>query len=565
MQQNDISYSVSGSEKKGTIVALHGVTDNAASLSDLAAHWKKEWRVILCDTLGHGLSRSFTKKELSAPFDSIVSAMAPTIVEAARTSRARKVVLFGHSLGGAVASRIARDYPELIEALILEDPALLTPEFQRLYREGASCLAERQQDVTDHVGNAIVELMRHYDWPPSEYGAWAQGKTQVDRAFVATGVVGILGRDVLAELAVPTLLVTGDGSDVFFGSEGLKEIKSLANPLLTSSLILNASHTVRRDQPSVFYSIVEDFLNAHCSYDGRAPIYIADELRPVLESSPPQSTADIESMRHRADALLSHVRPAEGIEVESVFLTTDHSFELRCLATDLSQPKAVVLSVHGGGYVSGAARYDDERNSALVATFGDALVASPDYGLAPEYPWPAGALDCCEALRYLRRRYPDQPLYVYGDSAGAGLARQAIEMIARAGEDVRIERLILLEPCMEPQMNTLSFNTYSDGPIWTREASTTAWKHCIGDTPARLPYIPSREAMSFMPPTMLVVNPSDPLRDEGIRLAKDLADAGVPVEMHMFPGTFHGALSAPGTLTWRRVRKAIADFVSAPV
>ena len=38
----------------------------------------------------------------------------------------------------------------------------------------------------------------------------------------------------------------------------------------------------------------------------------------------------------------------------------------------------------------------------------------------------------------------------------------------------------------------------------------------------------------------------DPLRDEGILYALRLMQAGVPVELHSYPGTFHGSALLPG-------------------
>ena len=561
MISNAASYSVSGREERGVIVALHGVTDNAAALSGISRRWGTEWRVYLVDALGHGLSRRFHDDDLADPFTALVAAARAVVIDAARHAVSRKVVLMGHSMGGAIAAAIAREVPDLVQALVLEDPALLTDTQRQAYADTARERVAHQDAVTADPSHAIAELKVSYPaWPAAEYGAWAQGKAQVDRRFLATGVVSGRGRELRAELAVPTLLLTGDGGDVLFGAAGLAQAEALANPHLSTALIPDATHTVRRDRPEEFYQVVNEFLGCHGQDPQPAP-YIADELASVLDTTPSQDMARYHVVRRQGEDAFGGASPGAGVTVETVVVG---AVPLRCLRGD-GEPTAAVLSIHGGGYVAGEARFDDARNADLVELFGGAVVASPDYRLAPEYPWPAGATDCADALRYLAQTYPGLPLYVLGDSAGAGLAQQAIALLAESGEPVRIERAFVLEPCLEPGMDTGSFATYRDGPIWTREASAASWRHYLGDPRVTPPYVPSRRAAALMPPTLIVVNPADPLRDEGLRLAQDLADAGVPVELHMFPGTFHGALSVPSSRTWHRVKEAMRAFLATPM
>ena len=97
---------------KGTIVAFHGVSDNGASLADIGARWGEQWRVVLVDTLGHGLSPRFSPQQLQAPFCSALQAAAEVVRVEASQSIGGQVVLFGHSMGGAIAAGVARDHPQ---------------------------------------------------------------------------------------------------------------------------------------------------------------------------------------------------------------------------------------------------------------------------------------------------------------------------------------------------------------------------------------------------------------------------------------------------------------------
>jgi acetyl esterase/lipase len=58
--------------------------------------------------------------------------------------------------------------------------------------------------------------------------------------------------------------------------------------------------------------------------------------------------------------------------------------------------------------------------------------------------------------------------------------------------------------------------------------------------------------LSGLPPTYLTTMEFDPLRDEGIQFGLRLLEAGVPVELHSFPGTFHGSGVVPTAAVSRR-------------
>jgi len=553
---------------KGTILAFHGVSDNGASLADIATRWGEQWRVVLVDSLGHGLSPRFSPQQLQAPFQIALQAAAETVRVEASQSIGGQVVLFGHSMGGAIAAGVARDHPQLVRAVVLEDPALLTPTQEATYKnnagESVGGLEHISRDQSGAIANLLLAKQAYRNWPLSEYGPWAQAKTQVDRDFIATGVVGLAGREIIKELQVPTLVLTGDGPDVLLGQAGLEKLATYANPHLHTALISGATHCVRRDKSEKFQQAVNSFLAKLPEVSASA--YIAPEIAALVEGIPPQTTWQVQALRERGDKLLGAQAPLEAghlVEVTQLPVKagaqSSAAIELRILSRKGRSPRCVVVSLHGGGYVCGRARFDDARNLEL-ADLLDAVVLSPNYTLAPEAKYPHAAAQC-EAVLERAATY-GVPVFIYGDSAGAGLGYQTLARLIQAQKPLGVSGFIALEPCLDPRLKTASYNQYSRGPVWTKTAATHAWHHYAPGKPSFTPYPCARALAKKMPPVIVFINPADPLRDEGQAWAFELVDGGAQVELHMPPGTVHGLLSAPNTKTWLQVQTLIKNFVT---
>lgn len=557
---------------EGTIVAFHGVSDNGASLADIATRWGEQWRVVLVDSLGHGLSPRFSPQQLRAPFQSALQAAAETVRVEASQSVGGQVVLFGHSMGGAIAAGVARDHPQLVRAVVLEDPALLTPTQEAIYKnnagESVGGLEQMSADQSGAIANLLLAKQAYRNWPLSEYGPWAQAKTQVDRDFIATGVVGLAGREIIKELQVPTLVLTGDGPDVLLGQAGLEKLATYANPHLHTALISGATHCVRRDKSEKFQQAVNSFLAK--LPEPSASAYIAPEIAALVEGIPPQTTWQVQALRERGDKLLGahpQLKPGHLVEVTQLPVgcetladeNSGETIELRILSRKGRAPRCVVISLHGGGYVCGRARFDDARNLEL-ADLLDAVVLSPNYTLAPEAKYPIAATQCETVLDHAINTY-GLPVFIYGDSAGAGLGYQTLARRIQAQKPLGVSGFIALEPCLDPRLKTASYNQYAHGPVWTKTAATHAWNHYAPSAPSLAPYPYARALAEKMPPVIVFINPVDPLRDEGQAWAFELVDGGAKVELHMLAGTVHGLLSAPNTKTWSQVQALIKNFV----
>ncbi len=318
-----------------------------------------------------------------------------------------------------------------------------------------------------------------------------------------------------------------------------------------------------------------------------SPFFLRPELLPVIEATPEQTTWDLPAMRARGDALLDN--PHEAINRLEV-TSRGRSF----IPDDLRDHAPILVSIHGGGYVAGRAAFDDAKNDELATHFG-AIVVSPEYRLAPEFPFPIPVDDCISALAEALERFGyERPIFVLGDSAGAGLAYSMVSRLCglavQEPQDKEttaqyerissmIRGIVLLEPCIDPSLSTHSSLLFADGPIWTRRAAAGAWRHFFGHMQAKdesgkkleipealveLAFPKPREHMREIgfPPALVVVNPVDPLRDEGIALATGLVDSGCIAELHMFAGTFHGSLSVPDSVAWGEIRSLISRFMT---
>ena len=126
-----------------------------------------------------------------------------------------------------------------------------------------------------------------------------------------------------------------------------------------------------------------------------------------------------------------------------------------------------------------------------------------------------------------------------------------------------IKFLLLDVPELDDRLESASMTRFVDTPIWNRPNAVLSWKYYLGDTQGSTvsPYAaPARAVdLSLFPRTYISIMEFDPLRDEGIEFAKSLLDSGVHVELHIFPGTFHGSVMANHATISKRIVGEIVD------
>lgn len=211
-------------------------------------------------------------------------------------------------------------------------------------------------------------------------------------------------------------------------------------------------------------------------------------------------------------------------------------------------PRACLLEIHGGGFMLGDIAMMDPWCQQVAADTG-AIVASVEYRLAPEHRWPAAVHDCHAALLWIAReaqRLGIDParIAIAGQSAGGALAAATTLYARDHGSPMPCFQLLEI-PVFDDRLDTPSMLAFTDTPFWNRPNAEWGWKHYLGDAWGGevSPYAaPARATdLSGLPPAYISTMEFDPLRDEGLIYGMRLLQAGVSVELHSFPGTFHGS------------------------
>lgn len=205
-----------------------------------------------------------------------------------------------------------------------------------------------------------------------------------------------------------------------------------------------------------------------------------------------------------------------------------------------SGPSPALLWIHGGGYVIGEAAQDDLLCRRFATELG-ATVVSVDYRLAPEHPYPTPLEDCYAALRWMAKLPSVDPdrVAIGGASAGGGLAA-ALALLARDRGDIPLAAQLLVYPMIDDR--TVE-RTGLDNPghrLWNQSSNRFGWRAYLGDADPNVAVPARRDDLAGLPPAWIGVGTLDLFHDEDLAYAERLRAAGVPCEVMVVAGAFHG-------------------------
>ncbi|WP_157419814.1 alpha/beta hydrolase [Actinomadura kijaniata] len=232
-----------------------------------------------------------------------------------------------------------------------------------------------------------------------------------------------------------------------------------------------------------------------------------------------------------------------GLEVEDRVVPADPEVPVRIYRPH--QAQGALVWMHGGGFVMGD--LDTEHLwAARLADDSGAVVVSVGYRRAPEHPFPAALDDAYAVLAWTVEHAVElgvdpERIAVGGHSAGGNLAA-AMALRARDEQGPPIRFQLLNQPGLDDRQQTWSARNFTDTPWMNHDTIAAMWRHYLGSRPATPYAAPARATdLSGLPPAYVATAEFDPNRDEDIDYAVRLLQAGVPVELHQWAGTFHGS------------------------
>ncbi|MCU1232335.1 MAG: putative exported lipase/esterase [Candidatus Solibacter sp.] len=226
----------------------------------------------------------------------------------------------------------------------------------------------------------------------------------------------------------------------------------------------------------------------------------------------------------------------------------------------------VVMFFHGGGWVLGS-KHTHERLLRDLTAATQAAFVFVNYTPSPEAQFPIPIEQAYAATKYVAEHGKELNLEsgnlaVAGDSVGGNMTI-AVTLLAKERGGPAIRQQVLFYPVTDGSLTTDSYQQFADGPWLTRGAMQWFWDAYAPNQADRKkitasPLQAAAEQLRGLPPTLLITDENDVLRDEGEAFARNLMQAGVPVTAIRYLATFHDFVMLNGLAETPATRSAIA-------
>lgn len=264
----------------------------------------------------------------------------------------------------------------------------------------------------------------------------------------------------------------------------------------------------------------------------------------ALAAIPPihtQEPAEIRAARERGDGPLPKLQISERAETRSIPGPAG-TLTLRIFRP--KKPRGVYLHIHGGGWVLGGAHQQDP----LLESIADRCaltVASVEYRLAPEHPYPAGPDDCeaaaCWLARNAKAELGSDRLLIGGESAGAHLSAVTLLRMRDRHGFSEFAGANLVYGCYDLSLTPSVRRWGNRNLILSTPIIEWFTDHFVPPARRHEPDVsPLHADLRGLPPALFTVGTLDPLLDDSLFMHARWLSAGSPADLALYPGCIHG-------------------------
>ncbi|GHG27961.1 alpha/beta hydrolase [Streptomyces filamentosus] len=275
----------------------------------------------------------------------------------------------------------------------------------------------------------------------------------------------------------------------------------------------------------------------------------ATDPHPRIYEVPPEQGRDI----------LAGLQSGEGVsrpEVDEEWVEVDAG-EWGTVRTRIIRPKGVtgplpvIVYIHGAGWVFGDDKTHDRLFRELVVGAG-AVGVFPVYDRAPEAKYPTQVEQNYAVGQWVRKNGADHGMdtsrvAVTGESVGGCMSAVFALMNKEREDGLGLKAQVLLYPVTDADFDTPSYLQFAEGYYLTRDGMKWFWDAYTTDPAERLQHYASPlrstlDQLRGLPPTLVITDEADVLRDEGEKYANKLREAGVDVTSVRVAGMVHDFL-----------------------
>lgn len=251
------------SSDKPVLLLLHGITSNKDIWLTLLDSFQ-DYRVIAVDMPGHGDSRE------PQGFDYRVENLSHQLADFIDTLALPPVHIVGNSLGGLVAGLYSANHPTQVRSLVLMNSAGIDAPIKSAMMQRAMddssfnpLLVKKAGDIEPKLAAVLVHPPKLVH--PLKHMMLAQelarfdSNTKLFSAVLADESNMDKLEPLLPKLAMPTLLLWGDGDQVFHSSSVAKAVQ-LA-PAMSAHIIADCGHLPMVEAVAETVAVLEDFFH----------------------------------------------------------------------------------------------------------------------------------------------------------------------------------------------------------------------------------------------------------------------------------------------------------------